>query len=368
MTKNTPDTRMSPLSTTGYSYSHTSRLALTALKAGHTTFIKGHPGVGKSAMARELATSLGLSKNFHDIRISQREPADVMGCYMPCHKTGVMKLFPPHWVKSLCDKPGFLFLDEMNAATSRLMQACAYQICLEKRVGEYAFHPETRIMAAGNLADSGAIVADLSSALNNRLVHLTLKADVKEWLKWAKSSGQIASEIIGYFEKNTRTELLYNQDGHDAFPSPRSWAMASSLLQHSEPKDRKRLLAGCIGAKATEGFLKFYQLQSRISASDIVVNGQTINFTAGANKEPSFIHAIVDSVGTFCQSKRKWRPEWTPNLLQFLDSPGLDVEHKFILLRSLNGSSAQPLKHLRQDSGYRKLAGELVQLNAAVYQ
>ena len=116
-----------------------------------------------------------------DIRLAQRDPAELAGVYFPDHDRRCLSLYAPDWVRQVCEKPGLVFLDEINAAVTRLHQAAAYQIVLEHRVGPFKFHPDTLVLAAGNLEEDNAIVAQLSSALCNRFVHYTLRVDTDCW-------------------------------------------------------------------------------------------------------------------------------------------------------------------------------------------
>lgn len=56
---------------------------------------------------------------------------------------------PPSFLPKKSDKPGILFLDEINAAPP-LVQAALYQLILDRRVGEYELPEGWRIIAAGN--------------------------------------------------------------------------------------------------------------------------------------------------------------------------------------------------------------------------
>jgi MoxR-like ATPase len=360
-------TRLAAFSQIGYTFPHVERLAHTALLAGKTVFLTGHPGVGKSDLAQGLAHELGLEDAFHDIRLSHREPADICGVYYP--QNGELTLMAPAWVRAVCKAPGFVFLDELNSCSSKMMQSVSYQICLEHRIGEHRFHPDTVVMAAGNLPEDNAIVVELSSALNNRMVHLCIKPCVKTWLKdFAKKDNNIHPDIIRYFEAFPKTDLLYCQTGTDAFPSPRSWAMASDLYAIAEPRDRRRLLAACIGPKASEGFISFLKLSDRINAQQIIVDAEAIRFDTHENSEPSFVHAAVDSVTQWCKIQHKWERAWNKGLIKFLKAPGLDPEYQFLFLRSLKKARSKPLETLKSNASYRKLCGELVQLHTGVYQ
>lgn len=181
----------------GYSYAELLLLVGAILSTGTSVLLRGHPGVGKSSMAAELAQKMRLP--LIDIRLAQRDPADIGGVYFPDHQTRQLELFPPGWVKRACDEPVFIFLDEINAAVTRLHQSVASQIVLEHRIGEFAFHPQTVVLAAGNLEVDNAIVTSLSSALCNRFAHFILRVDVDGWIDWGLRAGIYPNPVLHRF-------------------------------------------------------------------------------------------------------------------------------------------------------------------------
>ncbi len=342
----------------GYSYDEVKPLARLALQTGLSVLLRGHPGVGKSTLARELAEELNLP--LHDIRLAQREPAELCGVHFPDRERQTLQLLPPDWVRAVCEAPGFVFLDEINAAVTRLHQAAAYQIVLERRVGPFRFHPETVVLAAGNLDDDNAIVSPLSSALNNRFVHLRLRVDATAWVRWAEAAG-LHSSVLGYISGRGRfgSETLYEPNGDDAFPTPRSWEMASRLLSHAGEADVRRLVAACVGIPAAEKFHTWHKMQQRIDPRQIVERGKPVNFT---RVEPSEAYAIVWVVSDFIVKRKALAEKFLPNVARFLASEGLDPELRFIFLRRL-GAVPAVLTRLKAQAEFQTVAGELVDLH-----
>lgn len=81
-------------------------------------------------------------------------------------------------------EPYVLFLDELNACSQEVQKAF-YSLIHERRVGEYHLPAGSVVIGAGNRAQDSAFVKTMSSALINRMFHVQLKADVKQWLSWA---------------------------------------------------------------------------------------------------------------------------------------------------------------------------------------
>jgi len=89
-----------------------------------------------------------------------------------------------------------LFLDELPSAPPST-QAAAYQLVLNKRIGEYILPENVDIVAAGNRASDRGVVYKMPSPLANRFVHLELKVDVDEWINWALNTG-LHKDVVGY--------------------------------------------------------------------------------------------------------------------------------------------------------------------------
>jgi hypothetical protein len=350
----------------GYTYSELRPLVRATLDAELSVMLHGHPGVGKSTLAAEVAADLGLP--LIDLRLAQREPAELGGVHVPDRRREQLTLLAPPWVREACEQPALVFLDELNAAVTRLHQAVAYQIVLERRVGPFVFHPGTRVMAAGNLDEDNAIAVPLSSALNNRFAHFTLRVDVAAWLAWAEGAG-LPPELLAYFRAHERqgAGLLYANDGADAFPTPRSWEMAGRVYRTASEPLRRRAMSACIGAPAADRFFQYEKLYRRVSPERILAGKQVLDFTTDANSDPSFIHAVLAATAAWVGEQPAFRPEWVQPLLALLKAPGLEAEYQFVFLRDLK-RRGNFTDHLRPHPAFRELAGQLVSLHAGLYQ
>ncbi len=347
----------------GYTYEELRPLIGTTLGAGISVLLRGHPGVGKSTLAKELSDSMSLE--MIDIRLAQRDPADLCGVYFPDRDRKVLDLFPPEWVRRACERPCFVFLDEINAAVTKLHQAVAYQIVLEHRVGPFAFHEKTVVMAAGNLEEDNAIVTSLSSALCNRFAHYIHRVDAKSWLEWGAREG-IAPAILAYVGR-FGDEALYRNSGDLAFPTPRSWHMASRVLEKADPPDRKRVVAACVGIEAAEKFFDYLRIYHQVDAAAIVRRGEAVDFRKGDNADPSFIYAAIFAVAAYVTNEIEVEEAHLPNVVKFLRSAGLDPEFKFLFLRQVRRGKEELHRRLRRLATYRALAEELVDLRKELY-
>ena len=185
-------------------------------------FIWGAPGIGKSALVEKFAKDVGME--CVSLLGSQLAPEDIIG--VPRIRDEVSEFLPPKMIAR--KEPYVLFLDELNACSQEVQKAF-YSLIYERRIGEYHLPEGSVVVGAGNRAQDSAIVKTMSSALINRMFHVQLKVDVKQWLEWAYDAG-INPWVIDYI--NARPEHLFSQPSksEEPFSTPRSWHMLSDLL------------------------------------------------------------------------------------------------------------------------------------------
>lgn len=347
-------------SNSAYTYEQLFPLLRSTLEAGVAVFLQGSPGIGKSTLGKELA--LSMKKTLIDIRLAQKDPAEIGGVYFPNRETGLLDLFPPAWVKLACEKPCLIFLDEFNAAITKLHQAAAYQIVLEKRIGEFQFHKDTVILAAGNREDDNAIVTPLSSALNNRFAHYEMRVDTKVWLKWAVKNN--IQENIMAFIQAYGDEVLFAATNSNSFATPRSWEMASKIIHKVEQEDMKKAMAACIGPVMADRFQKFLTIYRKIDAAKIIAGKEKIDFLK--KTEPSFVYAAIFAVAAYL-SNNKIPAKQLENIVSFITSPGINPEFQILFLRQLRNRAPKLFDRLKRLESFRLLADEIVKLRSSLY-
>ncbi len=211
------------------------------LKNRWPAFVWGPPGVGKSSVVKQVAEELKLP--ILDVRASLLDPTDLRG--IPSVVDGRAVWAPPSFLPTPKQPAGILFFDELNAAPP-LVQASLLQLTLDHRVGEYILPPGWRIVAAGNRAEDRSVTFRMPSALANRFIHLDFEADFEDWKAWAYRNG-VHPLVVAFL--STRRELLFKRSKDDrAFPTPRSWEMASDVIRTLGPgKASMDVLAGVVG-------------------------------------------------------------------------------------------------------------------------
>jgi MoxR-like ATPase len=223
-----------------------------------STMIWGPPGIGKSSIVAQTAEKHGLS--FIDVRLSQLAPTDLRG--LPVPEGGVSRWYPPEFLPR--DGAGILFLDELNLAPPA-MQGMAQQLILDRRVGSYVVPEGWYIWAAGNRKEDRAAVFDMPAPLANRFLHLEVEPDFESFKGYALEAG-VNEQILAFL--SFRTTLLHKLDPRQpAWPSPRSWVMASSL--HDVGLD----IAPVVGAAAAAEFSAFIELYQSLPDLGPILRG-----------------------------------------------------------------------------------------------
>ncbi|CEP35106.1 Putative uncharacterized protein [Halomonas sp. R57-5] len=218
----------------------------------------GPPGIGKSQVVRELCQQLDI--HFIDVRLSQMEPVDMRGIPVP-DGDSVKWLVASSW-PSDPDSRGILLFDELSAA-DRSLQVAAYELLLDRRLGDIYTLPEGwLVMGAGNRAEDRAVSVPLSSALANRLLHLEMKPDIETWGAYAVSKG-LHTDVVAFLRFKPEYLLTNDTNCQRGWPSPRSWERVSSLLKTNIEFDdviQRLMIAGLVGESACTEFIAFRQM------------------------------------------------------------------------------------------------------------
>ncbi len=237
-------------------------------------FLWGPPGIGKSALIKQLAEEHNMKLS--DVRLPLLDPVDLRGLPMIDKEAGVAKWLPPDFLpKQNSKKAGILLLDEINAAPPSI-QASAYQLILDRRIGSYKLPKNWVVIAAGNRVSDRAVAFKLPSALANRFTHLELSPDADEWIRWAIAN-EIDPLIIAFIK--SQPSMLFQFDPQRlpiAFPSPRSWAFASNL---SELRKTNLLLylsalQGTVGNATKEIFRSFIEYENDVPNIEDILSGK----------------------------------------------------------------------------------------------
>jgi len=247
----------------------------TSTAEGHHTpvMVWGPPGVGKSQMIAQIGARHGVP--VIDIRLSQMEPSDLRG--IPFRSGDFVEWSVPAILPDAerHGERGILFLDEITSAPPSV-SAAAYQLILDRRLGEYRVPDGWAIFAAGNRQGDRGVTYTMPAPLANRFSHYEVDLNLDDWVAWAYAQG-IDERIIGFLR--FRPELLFDFDpAHNpvAFPSPRSWEFAHRALQKfgEQPDLLLGSLQACVGPAAGIECHAFIESLDQMPDLDRILSGE----------------------------------------------------------------------------------------------
>jgi hypothetical protein len=185
-----------------------------------------------------------------------------------------MEWAPPIELPSDPKSKAILFLDEINAAPPAV-QAAAYQLILNRKVGAYTLPEGVSIVAAGNRETDRGVTFRMPAPLSNRFVHIEMKVDFDDWFEWA-TLNNIHADVVGYctFAKND----LYDFDpkgSSKAFATPRTWSFVSQLLtEHLPDNTLTDLVAGAVGEGTAIKFMAHRKIAADLPNPTDILSGK----------------------------------------------------------------------------------------------
>ncbi len=252
----------------------------------------GPPGVGKSQIVAQVAQKNDVE--VIDVRLSQMEPSDLRG--IPFRVQDVVEWAVPAMLpdKQRHGECGILFLDEITSAAPSV-SAAAYQLILDRRLGQYCVPDGWAIFAAGNRqGDRGATYA-MPAPLANRFSHFEVDVNLDDWVAWAYAN-EIDERIIAFLR--FRPDLLFDFDpAHNpvAFPSPRSWEFAHRALQKfsQQPDLLTGTLQACVGPAAGIELSAFISNLEQMPDLEAIIRGEEVAVPAEIDLQYAVATALV---------------------------------------------------------------------------
>ncbi|MGH8670534.1 MAG: AAA family ATPase [Burkholderiales bacterium] len=252
----------------------------------------GPPGVGKSQIIAQIAQRHDVP--LIDVRLAQMEPTDLRG--IPFRKGDWVEWAVPAMLPDAQrhGAKGILFLDEITSAPPTV-SACAYQLILDRRLGEYTIPNGWVIFAAGNRQGDRGVTYVMPAPLANRFTHYEVEANLDDWVAWANSC-DIDERLIAFLR--FRPELLFDFDpAHNpvAFPSPRSWEYTHRALQKFMHRPDLLLdsLQACVGPAGGVELKAFIDNMDKMPDIDGILDGSISDVPQGIDLQYGVAAALV---------------------------------------------------------------------------
>jgi len=299
----------------------------------------GPPGIGKSDLMQAIADEQG--RQLIDMRLLLLEPTDLKGIPFYDPDTNTMKWAQPSelpaittqadvdegkaelasaeaqrdpalikkakrkldmLIKAFKFQDAILFLDEITSASPNV-QASAYQLVLNYRVGEYHLPKGVSIVCAGNRDTDRGVSFRMPSPLANRLVHLEMGANFEDWQKWAIQN-MVHPDVVGFLTHHKHQLFTFDPKSPDkAFATPRSWAFVGDLISDNLPQSlNTTLVAGTVGEGLAVEFTEHRRISSKMPKAEDILTGLNPPLQI---KEISALYSLTISL---CYTLQDWVP------------------------------------------------------------
>lgn len=270
----------------------------TAQGWGIPIAIAGQPGIGKTAMARQLGASLVGRAQTEVFSVAERGETG-LGC-VPYADADLGCITHPRaeWTLKFGEnKPGFVFVDEITCADGELRKALL-ALVHDRRVGGHYLGSRTRIVAAYNPEGGGGVdTRDFDPAQANRFLHLEFQHDHNDLVKflqnqdvfaaldqsdpacedslatethvraqWDVAYSAAALRVCGYLQGNPEHAHKMPKESDTAsahaWPSPRTWDMLIAALTTcgilgASQESREAIVTGLVGPGCGASYLAY---------------------------------------------------------------------------------------------------------------
>ena len=237
-----------------------------------TPHLIGPPGIGKSTLVREWAEEKAkqLDKKFVDFdtltpqdveeilekpeehyifadkRLTGLDPVDLSGVPRPVNGSKYIMFLPLALAKLLNACAGVLFLDEFLNESRPNMQAAAYRLVRDYKIGDIALNSKTLVVAASNSAEYSSLSNSIPKPLRDRFDFIEVDApSLEAWADWMDSTYGAEKwdrSILAYLHWKP-SDFLANvtdtveDNGYEPPATPRGWsyvALAFAKLKREE--------------------------------------------------------------------------------------------------------------------------------------
>ena len=297
-------------------------------------FIWGAPGIGKSSIVKQIAAEQDLE--FLDLRLSLLDPTDLKGIPFFNAATNEGVWAKPSFLPSGKDSKGILFLDEINTAPPAV-QASAYQLVLDRKVGEYELPEGWSIIAAGNRENDRGIVYKMPPPLANRFVHFEMEVDFDDWKAWAYSM-KIESSIIAYLAYDKSMLFTFDATSNEkSFATPRSWEYVDSIVKSGiESELILDSISGAVGREAAVGYMSFKKVMNELPDLNTILDGTLTELEEDDSKimmalAIGLVNALIEdpseeSIDNVLKFSLKLPGEFSIMLVKDMQQNSIDVE------------------------------------------
>ena len=270
------------------------------LKTNEVPLIVGESGIGKTALAKQLASENNWSFVVIDgnlLKEGEIGGLPTIESYTTTNFNGetiekkITVYALHHKLREIEEeiakgKSVLLFIDEINRCEHTVQQELM-NLILNREINGHHLHDDVKILAAMNPSskygsDFDYQVVDMDAAQENRFVWLNMEPDYNQWINWAINAG-IEQKVIEFI--STFPEYLHRINEDDVRATPRSYERVSKSYEvYKEQRDSiprsvfLNVIKGNIGKVIAEEFVSFVESDAKalISYEDVFL-GETLS-------------------------------------------------------------------------------------------
>ena len=266
------------------------------LATGEVPLIIGESGIGKTALAKEIAKENNWSLIVIDgnlLKEGEIGGLPTVESYFEVNNSGITTerkttVYAVHNKLRQIDEEilkgntVLLFIDELNRCEHTVQQELM-NLILNREINGYQLPASVKILAAMNPSskyggDFNYQVVDMDAAQENRFVWLFMEPDYLQWLAWAMDAG-LEQKIIEFIA--TYPENLHKTEEDGVSATPRSYERISkTYTTYMDGKDSiprsvfLNVLKGNVGKLIAEELLSFMDADhSPLLSFDDIFNG-----------------------------------------------------------------------------------------------
>lgn len=286
------------------------------------TFIVGPPGIGKTAIPRQVASDMGcgymqlhgplmLAEDFGMPKVD----GDSLEFIVPMHK------FPFEERTDIPDT-GIIVIDEMSQMDIP-QQKISANLVNERELHGKKLKPGWHIVATGNQQQDRAGANRILSHLNDRVTQFSLEVSYEDWISWALQNG-VAPVVCAYI--NWRPDVLHNFDpAREKNATPRGWAEGvSRSLDIVTSATELETFRGDVGEGPGAEFVAFLRTYRELPDPEAVIaRPEKADIPDKPDVKFALCGALVargnaDNVGNIITFAKRLPPEFTAMLIRDL--------------------------------------------------
>ncbi len=282
-------------------------------------FLMGPPGIGKTAIVRQVAEELDIGLVSYSITHHTRQSAlglpEIVHKEYDGHEYDVSEYTMSEIISSVYDvmadtglREGILFLDEVNCVSETLTPSML-QFLQFKTFGRHRVPDGWIIVTAGNPVEFNRNAREFDIVTWDRLKRVDIEADFDAWKSYAYSTEMHAS-VITYLEarRGNFCKIENSVDGRK-FVTPRSWSDLSRIIRVYEQLgiavERKLIGQYIQDTEIADDFAAYYELYAKYKSDyklqEILAGTQTAEIEQRASEAPfderlSLLGLLLDNV------------------------------------------------------------------------